>query len=163
MEKVKDLLILLLVFISGRGFNAIMANEKSMAFRSTLPLEQIHGFNGLILTNFTPFSDPLSNSITVCMRFNFAKIIDNIVLDLAQMPYSNILWFKVERQVSFLYHSDLGALLLKDPKTGRFDLWQSNKWHSICISLDSNSTEINFIKVMTKLPKNTGLVHFNFF
>ena len=145
MLRAATILVLLLLLIC--NCNSLKTNSKLTAFRSTLPIEEVYGISGLYLLKTPDFSGPFSNSLTVCMRFKFSRL-DNRVLDLLDDEAMKFLWFITKTKNSvFAYGSSTGGWYLKDPMIGNFNIWECNAWHKFCISYDSKSSEVSFIKV----------------
>ena len=92
-------------------------------------------------TNFT-------KGITFCIRFNFKLLSRESTIFATNMPTDD----SVRLLLSAGYHWSLlyfGGLnwILKESVSGSFELWSTNRWHSICLGFDKLTSRITLIKV----------------
>lgn len=126
--------------------------QKFTAFRSTLPIEKVNGISGLYLLRAPKFSGIFSNSLTFCMRFKLSRLKVRILELSGESGSHELLWLWITAKDSyFALDANTGGWLLKDPVSGEFNIWRSGVWHHFCISYDSKSLLLSFIKVKNAL------------
>lgn len=143
--------VLFIVVIFGHCNSQVTSNQLT-AFRSTLPFEEVKGTSGLYLQKAPKFSEPFSNSLTFCMRFKFSRL-DSRILELSALDESDsvdFLWLGIWA-AKFSFVALKSSWLLKDSISGEFDIWGGDIWQSFCISYDSQTMEVSFIKVKNYL------------
>ena len=124
-------------------------------FKSTLPIETMHGSSRLHYSNQEKLK--LENqSLSFCFQFNFKRILTTLFkLEDENMEY--IILFASAKLPSWLtFHSPVGineesrgSWILKDAKSNSYEhFFQVNRWHSICVSYNNFTGKLTVIKVL---------------
>ena len=102
----------------------------------------------------------LSNSLTVCIRFNIKRLgswrnLASIIQIGNEKFY--LFWFVAQYPESWigLGNSNHGkesviGRILYDPKRKSYPMWKLYVWHHICMSYSKKSSHISFVKVSKK-------------
>ena len=143
-----DKLMMLSYILPFLTFFHFQTCQTLVTYKSTLPLNATSPFAGIRLlkesikkdTNFT-------NGISICVRFNYRQLGSGTFIFAQHKPGTDLF---VQAQSgyyeSFFFFGKMNWIL-KDMKTGSFLVWSTNRWHSICVTFDRNTSHITLVKV----------------
>ena len=123
-----------------------------LTYKSTLPLNATGPFAGIRLlkesirkdTNFT-------NGISICVRFNYRQLGGGTFIFAHHKPGEDqFVMAQAGYDETFFFFGKMNWIL-KDMKTDSFLVWSTNRWHSICVCFDRNTSHITLVKVGTIL------------
>ena len=140
-------------------FPAILKESQALvAYKSLEPINATEPLAGLKLQKDSiEKSSNFSQGITICCRFNF-KILSR----------SNVFWIKsglsggptIASEAgyadSFLFFWNMNWIM-KEAESQKFQIWNTNRWHHICLSFNKTTSHLTFVKV--KLPKMTDFIN----
>ena len=133
-----------LITISG----ILEKSQALVAYKSLEPINATEPLAGLKLQKDSiEKSSNFSKGITICCRFNF-KILSR----------SKVFWIKSGSSEgptitseagyaeSFLFFWNMNWIM-KEAESQKFQIWNTNRWHHICLSFNKNTSHITFVKV----------------
>ena len=114
---------------------------------------------GLILDKTSMMSTSimtLTNGFTFCVRFNYRVLgWDSKLVSLGCTNEFNVdcIWIPAGYDLTFVGIGNFNWILKKSDdskglKTDDFLVWTTNQWHQICLTFDTTSSVVSFIKVM---------------
>jgi hypothetical protein len=127
-------------------FSAIPKKSQALvAYKSLEPINATEPLAGLKLQKDSiEESSNFSQGITICCRFNF-KILSR----------SKVFWIKsgdltiaseAGYTESFLFFWNMNWIM-KEFESQKFRIWNTNRWHHICLSFNKNTSHVTFVKV----------------
>ena len=130
-----------LIIISG----ILQKSQALVAYKSLELINATEPLAGLKLQKDSiEKSSNFTQGITICCRFNF-KILSR----------SKVFWIKngdhtVSSEAgyaeSFLFFWNMNWIM-KEAESQKFQIWNTNRWHHICLSFNKITSHLTFVKV----------------
>ena len=114
-------------------------------YQSLLPPESQFGLAGLKLKTTDYNGVALSNSLTICARFNFGRLQNSILFDIANKKNEHYTNLQIKYPNTWLRFGDsrngpksFASWVMQDPVTEEYTIFFANKWHHLCLSYETD-------------------------